>query len=114
MRLAMSAMKSVLPTRRSARLAMAAFALSGVLSAVVVVGNVHPRSAAAAAKQSSTLSNPNLLSDPSFEQPGLRPWYAAPGQNWAVSVSYTHLARFATRFRCVSMTPLARPVVPLE
>jgi len=64
---------------------MAAFALSGVLSAVVVVGNVHSRPAAAAgAKQFSTLSNPNLLSDPSFEQPGLRPWYAAPGQNWAV------------------------------
>ena len=64
---------------------MAACALSGVLSAVVVVGNVHSRSAAAAgAKQFSTLSNPNLLSDPSFEQPGLRPWYAAAGQNWAV------------------------------
>ena len=86
MRLAMSAMKSVLPTRRSARLAMAAFALSGMLSAVVVVvGNVHSRPAGAAgAKQFPTLSNPNLLSDPSFEQPGLRPWYAAPGQNWAV------------------------------
>ena len=78
-------MKSVLPPRRSARLAAAAFALSGVLSAVVVVGNVHsPPAAAAGAKQFSMLSNPNLLSDPSFEQPGLRPWYAAPGQNWAV------------------------------
>jgi hypothetical protein len=68
---------------------MAAFALSGVFSAVVVVGNAHSRPAGAAgAKQFATLSNPNLLSDSSFERPGLRPWYAAPGQNWAVYQSW--------------------------
>ena len=64
---------------------MAAFALSGVLSAVVVAGNVHARPAdAAGTPQLSTLSNPNLLSDPSFEQAGLRPWSTAPGENWAI------------------------------
>ena len=68
---------------------MAAIVLSA-FSAVMAVSDVrsHPAAAAATGPVSS-LSNPNLLSDPTFEQPGLRPWYAAPGQNWAVYQSWT-------------------------
>ena len=52
------------------------------MAAVALGGGV--RSAAAGAGSLAPLSNPELLTDPSFAQPGIGPWQTGPGQNRAV------------------------------